>query len=590
MRKFIFTLLALASVFAARAQVSMRYGSSIDAGYGSKGAIFTPYVTFPEEFVKPYAGNQVTKVRIGMNGEAKNVTLYIKKNDHDSRPAYSQKVGTLQKGWNEVALDTPYDITGGEDIAIGYKATAVATAAAGFCEEDFPDAAAVYSNSQSRWTSIGGSFCIEALVEGDQMPRNEMLMGSVDNLTAGYDDTTACFTGIVRNVGSNAVSGYAVAVTMDGAALPTVGVDKTLGVNASDTFQVVVPATVVGTHQLAFTITQVNGTEDAYAANNTATATLTVRDQRFQRRVLCEEYTGLWCGWCPRGLVGLELMKEKHPGQFIAVSIHGGDELEVDNAAAYNYKGITDLFSGAPSCIVDRKSTGDPFYDIQTLFNVETLTDAAASLEVSARWNADSTAITADATYVSAADVAVADWNMAFVLTEDSVTGYGQTNYYAGNANGEFYGWEKKGSVTTDVVFNDLARGIFGSCGGDECHRGAIAAGERLSHQITFTVPPTVADKRNVHVVAILIDNNSGFAVNSAFTAVDGGNASAIERLASLPDSAAGGSYELFDGAGRRLARGFMTQGISQIPMAEKGLYIVRLHKGNQTKTIKIIK
>lgn len=590
MRRLIFTLFALLLAVAASGQVSLRYGSTIDAGYGSKGSIFTPYVTFPADFVKPYVGNQVTKVRIGMNGAAKNVTLYIKKNDHDSRPAYSQKVGTLERGWNEISLETPYAIADGEAIAIGYKATAVDGAAGGFCEEDFPDAAAVYFNTQSKWTSISGSFCIEAIVEGDQLPGNELMLGSIANQTAGFADTTACFKGVVRNVGCNAVTAYAVKVAMDGTELETVNVEKTLDVNESDTFQVVVLATETGTHQLTFTISQVNGGDDAYAANNTAKATLTVRDPRFQRRVLCEEFTGLWCGWCPRGLVGLELMKEAHPGLFIAVSIHGGDVLEVDTAATYNYKGVTDLFTGAPSCIVDRKSTGDPYYDINTLFQVETLTDAAASLNVTAHWNSDSTAITAEADYVAAADMAAADWNMAFVLTEDSVTGYAQSNYFAGGTSGEFYGWENKDGHTTDVVFNDLARGIFSNSSGDECHRGALVAGERQQHQYTFAIPATVANKKNVHVVAILLDSQTGFALNSAYTSVDAAETTAIENLTDGFAGVAGSRYELYDAAGKRVGGGIVTKAVNDIPTARHGLYFVKLHKGNQTKTIKIIR
>lgn len=574
----------------ARSQVILRYGPDIDAGYGSAGAIFTPYVTFPAAFMQPYAGNQITKVRIGMCGEAKNVTLYFRKNSHDSRPAYSQKVGTLSQGWNEITLETPYEIAAGEDIAIGYKATAVDNGAAGYSSQVFADGAVVYANSSSAWSSVTGSFCIQALVEGQQMPSDEMLMGKIASQTAGYDDATTPFRGVVRNVGANAISGYTIAVSMDGEALETVAVDKNVAVNESDTFSVAVPSTATGVHALTFTIESVNGTADSYASNNTATATLTVRDRRFRRRVVCEEYTGLWCGWCPRGLVGLELMKEQHPNDFIAISMHGGDKLEVDTAATYNYLAVTDRFSGAPSCLVDRKTTGDPFYDIQSLYAMESAADAAAALDIAAKWNADSTAVTVDATYMAAADIAAADWNLAFTLTEDSITGYTQTNYYYDGRSGEFYGWESKGQYTSDVVFNDVARGIFSNSDGDACHRGALKAEEEQTYEYAFSIPATVRNKRNVHVVGLLLDNATGFVVNAATAVPTGNSASAIATATTSADDMAGCRYEVYSQAGLLLSRGTVSTSLSDIALPQGGLYIVRLTKGQHARTLKIIR
>lgn len=573
-----------------RSQVIMRYGPNIDAGYGEAGAIFTPYVTFPASFTKPYAGNKITKVRIGMNGDAKNVTLYFRQNSHDTRPAYSQKIGTLSKGWTDIVLDTPYEIVEDEDIAIGYKATAVDGNAAGYSSESFANAIEVYSNNSNSWKSIAGSFCIQALVEGSKIPQNEMLIGNLASQTAGYEDTEATFTGIVRNVGANEVSSYSIAVTLDGSTYQTLDIQKSIGVNESDTFHVSIPATEVGTHALTLTIQSVNGVADAYEPNNTASATLTVRDKTFQRRVLCEEVTGTWCGWCPRGLVGLELMKQQHPETFIAVSIHWNDKLEIDEDEDYNYMSIYNRFDGAPNCIVDRKITGDPFYDISKLYNSEINTDATAALDLTASWNEDSTSISVNTSFFSAADIDAADWNMAFTLTEDSVTGYAQANYYAGGGSGEFYGWESKDSYTTDFAFNDLARGIFSNSNGDACHRGALKAMEKQSYTYTFSIPPTVENKKQLHVVGILLDTVTGFVINAAQAVPTNDNPSGILSTSADFDSYAGCQYEVFNQAGVSLGYGFISSSLSEIKTLQKGLSIVKLKKANQVKTIKIIR
>lgn len=47
------------------------------------------------------------------------------------------------------------------------------------------------------------------------------------------------------------------------------------------------------------------------------------------KRVLLEQYTGAWCGWCVDGSVVVEELLELYPDQMIGVKIHQGDGMEV---------------------------------------------------------------------------------------------------------------------------------------------------------------------------------------------------------------------------------------------------------------------
>src|SRR5437868_4663852 len=73
------------------------------------------------------------------------------------------------------------------------------------------------------------------------------------------------------------------------------------------------------------------------------------------RRILIEEYTGYWCGFCVRGALGIELLKKRFPGQVLAVSLHGGGQGEpMENAQSDSLIFGTGLtfktgFSGYPS-------------------------------------------------------------------------------------------------------------------------------------------------------------------------------------------------------------------------------------------------
>jgi len=48
----------------------------------------------------------------------------------------------------------------------------------------------------------------------------------------------------------------------------------------------------------------------------------------FQKNVLIEDYTGTWCGWCPRVTYGIKLVEEETENA-VPVAIHVGDAMEV---------------------------------------------------------------------------------------------------------------------------------------------------------------------------------------------------------------------------------------------------------------------
>ena len=517
LRKFLIFVLTVCALPSLQAQVLLQYGDGvIDHGYGSAGQILTSYVFFPVAYTKPYADNQITKVRIGMHGPASNVTLYIKENQRDSKPLYTQKVNELEAGWNEVTLNTPFDITGKKSIAIGYKATLGENDAIGCAANKVSDGDYVYINQSSKWSSTGSSLCIQALIEGENMPQNELMIGRLTDQVAPYEAETMTFNGTVRNMGANDIDGYTLRYSVDDAG-ESVYQGGAVPLNQLDTFSIEIPSTVKGVHLLKVWVDQVNGVPDTYADNNNTEAHLTVKDIRFRRRVVCEENTGLWCGWCPRGMVGLEQMKQRYPDSFIAIAVHGGDVLEIDRNEPYNYAKFTDSQLGAPSCVVNRSFSGDPFYDIQNLYSMAIASENHIAYEMTAQWNSDSTQLTMNSTFLSDIDIDSPQYHAAYVVTEDSVTGYAQTNYYAQTPEQEFYGWEQKGTRTTDCYFNDLARGIYASYDGELCSPKSMQAETPYHHQYTLKLPPTVSDKRQVHVVGLIIDHLSGYIVNAAY-------------------------------------------------------------------------
>lgn len=62
-----------------------------------------------------------------------------------------------------------------------------------------------------------------------------------------------------------------------------------------------------GVHTIELTVTKVNGNQNI-AEDNTASNSIIALEKGAERTSVVEELTGTWCGWCPRGHVGLSLI------------------------------------------------------------------------------------------------------------------------------------------------------------------------------------------------------------------------------------------------------------------------------------------
>lgn len=594
MKRFTIILISLLSFITADAQLELSYTRNMDFGWGDAGSVATPYIFFPGDYLKPYAGASIVRVNIGLLKDASNCYLYIKENPNDEQYIYRQKLGDLPAGWNEIELETPFEVTGDRPVSIGYRGSFKSAGGVGCGNEKNPDGDHVYYNSKNTWTTTGGSIAIRAELQGDALPVNEMAIGRLSDRMADYEETEVTFTTTVRNGGANAVENYDLELTVNGET-SALHIDRRVPVNGTDAVSFTVPSTVKGEYPLTLRIVKVNGVADTYEANNSASAVLRVRDRAFMRRVVCEEYGGTWCGFCPRGIVGLEKMTALHPDRFIGISAHGGDPLEIQDESI-SYKPFIASCAGAPFCNVNRHFRGDPYIDIKNLFDLESKDDNHLAYEMTARWDENGENIVIDSEYFTDIDIKAPQYNIAFTVTEDGITGYKQTNYFAGGRNGELDGWENKTDPTDDFVYNDIARAIYGGYAGMALRREDITAGERYTHSYTIPVPANVTDRTKIKVVGQVIDSASGYILNAARTVP--GTSGIISVTENQPDWQVNGSQgcihiaapdtraDVFDMSGRLCASAAVatTADITLQP----GLYIVTVRGNDKCKSFKI--
>jgi len=229
------------------------------------------------------------------------------------------------------------------------------------------------------------------------------------------------------------------------------------------------------------------------------------------KRIIFEEATGTWCGWCPRGAVGLETLQQNYPNTAIGIAVHNGDAMTV---AAYDAGMVV---AGYPSGHVDRNILDvDPGSFMQYYGD---RINEISPVEISAVANFDATTRNIDIT-LSGEFVAnlSGDYRFNVVILEDEVGPYSQSNYYSGGTNPlvspiSGFDWQTA-TDPVSVKFDHVARAILGGFNGTPNSIPAtITAGGVHTYDYTHNLPSN-QDENKVHVVGMVIDNTTGEILN----------------------------------------------------------------------------
>ena len=234
---------------------------------------------------------------------------------------------------------------------------------------------------------------------------------------------------------------------------------------------------------------------------------------KFSRNVVVEEGTATWCGWCVRGIYGIDRMKTAHPNDFIPICVHEDDALE----APLGYGLLETFFTSIPKCVVDRNTAYilDPTSDnLSNAYSLER-NNATARVECEGYRDPSTGEVEMYAWTEFGYDDAEADVALAFVVLEDNVGPFNQRNYYAGGGNGTMGGYENKASYVS-MKFNDVARAIYSFTGIAGTLPSTIVKNELYYTSHLVPLPANVDDKANVKYVVLIIDRTSGQILNAA--------------------------------------------------------------------------
>jgi thiol-disulfide isomerase/thioredoxin len=293
---------------------------------------------------------------------------------------------------------------------------------------------------------------------------------------------TVTIAGTVRNSGSETITSFRLAYSINGATEQVMDIDM-LALRSNQTYEFAhpvrwTPDAAGREYALTCRIFDVNGIGDERADNDSLSTTLfTILGVTSPKRVLVEEFTGAWCGWCPDGMLQVERVLDNYPDA-VVVAIHaGGNDAMIIPAGS----AIAQAYSPAyPTAMIDRVkfegekgvpvSRGGEAWVVRT--GEQRQKYSPLSVNVTSSYNAASKRITARvlmsfSDYAPPGDYRVHCWLIHDKL-KGSGSGWKQANYYSGNNTYRNHPFYSLPNPVTDFEHRHVLRASATGSWGDE--------------------------------------------------------------------------------------------------------------------------
>ena len=298
-----------------------------------------------------------------------------------------------------------------------------------------------------------------------------------------------------------------------------------------------------------FKVTTINGS-DNMSADNVAAAQVGVVEELPEHQTLYEEYTGLWCGYCPRGFAALEYIRKNYP-EFVTVAFHYSSSNSPDIMQTLDFY-PTDI-SSFPSAVLNRRSIMDPYGgtgtyneelpivgDIKYLNSIPT----AWKIDVNHVWESENI-LMAKANVTNVVGYTDQNYKIAYILVTDGLSGttrsWYQSNYMYTNRpvfieelNQFCLGGKYSQASVRGLVYNDVVLSGEGVMGIDGSVPTALEADQEVSHSFRFDLSKIsstlIPDRNKLRVVAAVLDER-GNVVNCTKDEVNDFDPNAVEGI-----------------------------------------------------------
>ena len=336
------------------------------------------------------------------------------------------------------------------------------------------------------------------------------------------------------------------------------------------------PHTELSETNLIFTITKVNGDRNNATFNYATLPRVTVNKVP-KRRVVVEDYTAMWCGYCPRGIALVENLANTYADDFIGIVIHSSDPLRCQD---YDAKAYEDR--NRPSLWMNRNRKL-AYYIAREEFESERSAGADMDVDVTAVWDELKNNITVTPSVTFCVNKEEAPYGFTYVLTEDGMSdpSWVQSNNFSQDTNElgiskELDEFIKAPFNVRNLVNNFVAIAAEGVGKPLMGHiKAPIKADQTQSHSYVFknvSSKPIIRDKAKLKVCVLLINTQTGRIENAAKCSIADAIPNSISSVSERKETAVETARCTLDGR--------------QITAPQKGINIVKYSDGRVRKEV----
>ncbi len=445
----------------------------------------------------------------------------------------SRRAMTLQNA----PLSEPVVIEAGKEYYIGYQCTTLSSndyvlVVDGLYHGGSYDGGWVYiydsSTSSYVWDNIAdyyGFNCISVSIAGDSLPVDGAYISDSmiqENANAGeaFD-----FEILVRNDASNDINNVEITYTFgeNAPVSKTYEFSEPLAYGKEEVItvsDVTYPTTGMNI-PLRCEITKVNGVDNIISGNGGVDAVINVLPvgAGSAPHMVSEEFTSIWCQWCPLGLSNMEYMVETYPDNFIYVEVHGPLSYYTDPMFDYSFYNLMLAYNtvGYPSSQINRYISCDPreldTYEYYYQYLTLGLVPYGVTAECDFTSDKTSLIVNTKTKFAFDTDNSSDRYKLSYVITEDNVGPYTQQNGYSGKSY-ECGGWNTQ-PAEVSMMYNNVGRYMDGYPGVAKSLPASMASAVEYDGTRTIAIPSSVANVDNINVIVYLMDTSEGKILNA---------------------------------------------------------------------------
>lgn len=400
-----------------------------------------------------------------------------------------------------------------------------------------------------------GNLTTSILVDVTGLPSSNVSMRSFTE-TTGRTNVQTAITGIIANDGFSPVESISYVLTLNGGTPQeeqTITFAQPIEGQSTGMANFPVTPTINGENTVTVQITKVNGV-DNISTSATGSGVVLGLSNPYARTSVVEGFAGTWDGFTPIVYKGFEkLAQDFGGGGIITLAAHfyttDGTNVYVDPMQCDDYVDVANTYGAdIPIAFYDRMFTGDPYAGIEysndgthyqygatrsvQIIGANYPSEAELTLDASYA-NFAQTSINADVTVNFACNRLTAPYAIAFVLSEDGMTGtdnsWMQANYFstadysdlaqyveAYNVPDMQDWFNAAGSVAT--TYDDVIVAAWQPVSGYSNSISApilVGVPKQFSQTLDISANTLIQNKNNLELTALLINTNTGGIVNA---------------------------------------------------------------------------